>query len=276
MISAMKVKVFTVFHRAIDERLIFDLFTPSEVESYFTLYGTNLAHPQKQITKLDGQTRLAGPDVSNLLLEYQLPWHDPLIQERGFLEASAYVHLYKNAIHESLDYIGIAQYDMRWTAPGAEILRDLARAPADGSNIVYGFICGILMNPQGQLHPLAFPIWVNWAFLLYSYNRFFNRNWEAQMLINKPFTLFQTYLLPKNEFADLAAWITVLCEELYPWANQPPYRTHWGHLAGCVERAESLFIAARLAENRITLKPLPLLHDTSIVKKLAVTKDHYG
>ncbi|MGZ8524910.1 MAG: hypothetical protein ACXWV1_10805, partial [Chitinophagaceae bacterium] len=45
---------------------------------------------------------------------------------------------------------------------------------------------------------------------LQSYNRFFNQNWDGRMLINKPLTLFQTYLLPRDQFADLASWLNVV------------------------------------------------------------------
>ena len=269
----MKVKVFTVFHRAIDERLLFDLFDPSEIEEYFVLYGVNASYPTKRVTKRDGRALIAGPQVSNALLEYQLPWHDESIQSRGFMETSCYVHLLNNAIHEPYDYIGVAQYDMRWPEPAAALV---AAEPSGGRNVAYGMILGIIMNPQGQFHPLAFADRRNWAFLLQSYNRFFHRNWDARMLVNKPFTLFQTYLLPRQEFADLAAWLSVLCTEVYPWATEPPYETHWGSLSGFTERAESLFIAARMQEGRIALEPLPLQHDPAIVAKLALSKYHYG
>ena len=272
----MKLKVFTVFHRAIDERLLFDLFEPAEAETYFTLYGVNAIHAEKWITRLDGTTHRAESNVANVLLEYQLPWHDPLIQARGFMEASCYIHVLKNALHESLDYVGVGQYDMRWTEQSAAILRKLNAQSAEHATTAYGLSVGPVINEQGQLHPYAFPKICNWSYLLQSYNRFFKKNWDGKVLINQPFTLWQTYLLPRVQFVDLASWVASLCNEIYPWANQTPYPTHWGHVAGWAERAESLFIAARLAEGQITFEQLHLHHDESIPKKLAISKDHYG
>ena len=267
-------RVFPVFHSAIDQRLIFQAFTPAEVDQFFTLYGVNQSQPQKSVTTLDGHTKIASPADPNLVLEYHLPWHDPTIQSRGFMETSCFVHLFRNNLHDPYDYVGVCQYDMRWTTQAAEVLHELSRGPT--GNTVYGLVCGPLMTPAGQFHPLAFSQIRNWHFLLESYNRFFSTRWDMGMLINKPFTLWQTYLMPRRQFADLAAWLEVLCKEVYPWANQPPYETHWGTLSGYTERAESLFVAARVHEGAITVQHLPLDHDPAIVQKLAISKEHYG
>jgi hypothetical protein len=274
-ITPMRIKLFIVFHRAIDERLILDQFTPDEVQTHFTLYGVNQTRTDKRITQLDGTTHPASPAVPNLLLEYFLPNYDPVLQERGFMEASAYIHLHKNGMHEPLDYIGVVQYDMRWTPAAVALLRGLVAATSH-RNIVYGIICNLIANSEGRMHALTFPQHFDWRFLLQSYNRFFKQNWAMPMLVNKPLTLFQAYLMPKQEFASLASWLIVLCQELYPAAIQPPRPSHWGILGGWVERAESLFIAARLQEGGIILEPLPVHHDQAIVKKLEIGKEHYG
>jgi hypothetical protein len=74
----------------------------------------------------------------------------------------------------------------------------------------------------------------------------------------------------------LAAWLGTFCRQVYPWACQPPYETHWGSLSGYAERAESVFIAARLAEGQLRVAHLPVEHDSTIVEKLKVSKEHYG
>jgi hypothetical protein len=272
----VQLKLFIVFHHAVDERLILDLFTPQEIQSHFTLYGVNQSRVEKWITKLDGTVHPASVELSNLQLEFNLPNYDPNLQANGFMEASCYVHLFQNAMHESLDYVGVAQYDMRWTPSAVALLRSLIAAPTPPRNIIYGIPCGLIANAQGNMNALSFPQNFDWRFLLQSYNRFFKQNWPMPMLVNKPLTLFQTYLLPRQEFASLAAWLSVLCQELYPAMIQPPRPSHWGILGGWVERAESLFIAGRLQEGGIVLEPLPLHHDPAIVKKLEIAKEHYG
>jgi hypothetical protein len=272
----MRIRMFIVFHKAIDERLIFQPFATWEIDKYFTLYGVNADHPEKFVTLADGQRWSASAVSAQTVLEYELGWYDPTIQARGFLETSCYVHVLKNGLHEPFDYIGVTQYDMRWTNAAAAILRDLANLPAQSAGPAYGIVCGTLMDGSGEFHCLAFPALRNWDFLLASYNKYFGRHWDMRLLINKPLTLFQTYLLPKQEFVALARWIEVLCLEVYPWANQPPYETHWGTLGGYTERAESLFIAARLHEGTIELHHLALEHDPSIPSDLGVLKLHYN
>lgn len=272
----MKLKVFVVFHKALDERLALAQFTQAEIEQFFVAYGVNEEHADKVVTRLDGRKFInmsEGPP--NLLLEHQLRWYDPNLQQRGFMETSCYVHLVENDIQASLDYVGVAQYDMRWTPEAADLLRRLA-AEREGRNTVFGLSCGDIMNAQGEFHPYAFAHLRNWDFLLESYNRFFGQNWDLSVLINKPFSLWQTHLMPREEFADMAAWLCILCEEVYPWANQPPYQTHWGVLGGYTDLAESLFVAARLAEEKITFQELPLEHDEGIVEALGISKEHYG
>ena len=132
------------------------------------------------------------------------------------------------------------------------------------------------MNTFGVLHPLTFADRINWKFLLNSYNRHFSTNHQPKILMQKPFSLFQTYLLPTKQFIELASWLKILSDELYPSHCMPPYETHWGSLSGKTERAESIFVAARIHENRLTFQNLPLDHNEGIVKGLGITKDHYG
>jgi len=272
----MRIRVFTVFHKAIDERLIYQPFSQNEIDRLFSLYAVSERYPDKLVTRMDGRTLVATAEPDRIIAEPQLHWYDPNIQLRGFMETSCYVHLLKNDLVAAFDYVGVAQYDMSWTAAAADMLRALERgAPESGPQFAFGLTCGTLMDKFGRFHHWAFPHLRNWNFLLMSYNRFFGQNWDLTILIDKPFTLFQTYLLPRAEFVALANWVAALCEEVYPWANQPPYETHWGALSGYVERAESLFIAARLHERRIMLNHLPLRHDDTIPVRLGIRKLHY-
>jgi hypothetical protein len=268
----MSVKIFVVFHKAIDERLIFDSFSKDEIARLFTLYAVNEESSSKSVTRITGQPLVLKGATSNVIFEYQLDWHNPDLQRRGFCETSCYVHILKNKLYEPYDYIGVTQYDMRWSRAAAEEVRRLEHGR---TNSGYGMICEVLMNEHGHFHFLAFPALRNWNFLLASYNKFFSTSWDKRILINKPLTLFQTYILPREEFVALASWLEVLCREVYPWANQPPYETHWGALSGYAESAEALFIAVRLQEGRFRLEHLNLMHDESISSRLSVSKEHY-
>ena len=86
----------------------------------------------------------------------------------------------------------------------------------------------------------------------------------------------QTIYFRKPNSYPWASWLEELCEDVYPWANEPPFETHWGVLGGYMERAEALFVAARLHEKQIALLPLPVEHDFSIAAHLGISRGHYG
>jgi hypothetical protein len=272
----MNLGIFTVFHKALDERLVWAQFSADEVHRYFTPYAVNRQVPEKRIVDGDGRSALVGAASPRVLVEHELGWHDPALQARGFMETSCYVHLLRNRLHEPFDFVGVTQYDMRWPASAASMLRALAASGPAAEQTAFGVVCGPLLDERGQFHPLAFAGLFDWNFLLASYNKFFETAWGFGDLAGRPLTLFQTYLLPRAEFAALAGWLESLCAEVYPWANQPPHETHWGVLGGYTERAEALFIAARLHEGRFGLQHLPVEHDASIPVQLGISKGHYG
>ena len=269
----MKIKIFVVFHKALDEK-IFSKFSGLEIDAYFVKYAVNHDFPKNVIYKNLYRKLTKKRADPNVVYEYQLPKYNPELQKRGFMETSCYVHVLENKLYQDCDYIGVCQYDMRWTAEARQTLLDL-KAKTAQDNTAWGISVGELMSSEKVFHPFAFTDLVDWDFLLNSYNQFFKTNWSSEMLLQKPFTLFQTYLLPVAEYLALAQWLKSLTEELFPWANQAPYPTHWGHLAGCIERAESLFFAARLHEQRLNFKELALIHDETIPQVLGVQKTHY-
>jgi len=268
----MGLRLFTVFHRAVDLRLIFPFFSDQDISGMVTLYAVAERFAEKWVILKDGR-KLAARDAPNTVFEQDLPFYDPQLQTRGFMETSAYVHILKNDLHAAHSHIGVAQYDIRWTEQGVARLHEIV---ASQSPVVGAITLGKVMNDAGELHRLAFPRGFNWEFLLASYNRHHGTRWALRDLTGLPLTLFQTYILPREEFAALAGWLVKLCEEVWPWANQPPYKTHWGVLGGYTERAEALFIALRCHEGRFRLRHLPLEHDERIAVQLGIAKEHYG
>jgi hypothetical protein len=272
----MNLAIYTVFHKALDERLIWAQFSADEIARYFTPYAVNLQVAQKRLVNIDGKPEMVDRPTPRIVVEHHLDWHDPALQARGFMETSCYVHVLRNRLHETFDFVGVTQYDMRWSAPAAAMLRALAGADAPAERTVAAVVCGPLVDERGNFHRHAFADLFDWNYLLASYNRFFKRGWRIEILLGKPLTLYQTYILPRSEFVALASWLEALCAEVYPWANQPPHETHWGVLGGYTERAEALFIAARLHEGGFALQHLPVEHDPSIAARLGVSKKHYG
>ncbi|QWE10121.1 hypothetical protein [Polynucleobacter sp. es-EL-1] len=264
----MNIKIFCVFHKNIDE-FIFRHFEKDDYLSIFSLYAVN----EKYQKRINGN-ELDLKNYPNLILENKLKLFHPEIQARGFCETSCYVHVEENELYGDADLIGVCQYDMVWTPRASKLIRSLKNAPYSSESL-YGMSVGNIMDAQGKFHPLAFSEKRDWGFLLESFNKFFDKSYGSEIFLNKPLTLYQTYLLPREEFQSMSKWLKQLCSEMHPWANLPPYETHWGSLGGFTERAESVFIAAKLHEGK-KFHELPLNHDPNIVSMLGMTKDHYG
>ena len=174
----MSVKIFVVFHKAIDERLIFEPFSKAEIDRLFTLYAVNEKNPSKSVTWITGQKSVLTRATSNVIFEYHLGWYNPDLQLQGFCETSCYVHILKNKLYKSYGYIGVSQYDMRWSPPAAATVRNLELGRR---NTAYGLVRGVLMNEAAHYHPLAFATRAfNWDFLLASYNKFFSKSWDRK------------------------------------------------------------------------------------------------
>lgn len=290
-----KIKIFLVFHKTLDERLNLNEFSDEEIRQWFIPYAVNVEITSKDFILKDGSSVVISNPQNRAVEEYDLPQYNPMLQARGFMETSAYIHIEKNALHEDIDLIGICQYDMRWTKRSVKLLRSLEKSAqgsrqfslidrcrqifgfgSDAKSIVYAQIAGKLMNASGEFNGMACTQAFNWDYLLKSYNHFFNTQWQMVDLIDQPLTLWQTYLMPSQLFAELAQWLYVLTVEVEPWANEAPYETHWGVLGGYTERAESLFMALRHRAKEINIKPLFLEHDDQIPIALGISKNHYG
>jgi hypothetical protein len=270
----MKIRVFTVFHKILDES-IWRHFSPAEKSQWFVAYAVNDKHPKRVIDQA-GISHELGANISiPSVVEYDQVAYFPQLQQRGFMETSCYVHVHANNLADDVDYVGVCQYDMRWTEEAVSLLRSLSALPP-GQRYGFGLCVGTMMAANGEMHPLAFTRLRNWQYLLDHDNRFFSTDLRPGMLVNQPFTLFQTYLLPKKEFLELAGWLRQLCDDVYPWACSAPYETHWGSLGGYTERAASLFFAARVHAGQLSFRSLPLDHDESIAESLGIEKGHYG
>ena len=290
-----KIKIFLVFHKTLDERLNLNEFSAEEIDKWFIPYAVNVEKLSKDLILKNGVSVGLSDPQNKVVVEYLLPQYNPMLQARGFMETSAYIHIEKNHLYADVDLIGVCQYDMRWTKRSVKLLRSLERSNpwsqrsvfldrfaqllglrTDSKRTVYAQIAGKLMDDTGQFNGMACTQAFNWDYLLKSYNQFFRTQWNERDLIGQPLTLWQTYVMPRQLFIELAQWLGALAIEVEPWANEHPYETHWGVLGGYTERAESLFMALRHRAKEINICPLYLEHDDQIPTALGISKDHYG
>ena len=226
----MSLRIFIVYNKCINEDVLFPNFTKEYIENTFTYYGVNDLFEKSIPQKYN----------CNNILEYNLKDYDPFLQQRGYAETSAYLHIYNNNIHENLDYVGICQSNMVHTTKYENLNR----------NTIYTLNSDQSIVNNDQWAELMFPQLRNIDFLLNSYNSFYNTQYHISDLNKLPLSLHQTNIYPIHIFEKLCEWLLVLVNEIYPWSVEPPYETHWGVIGGFTERAISIFNAIEMLEGK--------------------------
>jgi hypothetical protein len=173
----------------------------------------------------------------NHILEYELEKYNPFLQKRGYMETSAYLHVYWNKLYINKDNVGFSQYDMKHLNTYENL----------DKNKIYLFYSGTIVTNK-KWNNYMFSEKFNIDFLLKSYNKFFNKNYSINELENLPLSLYQTNIYPVKIYEKLCGWLELLVEEIYPWCNEPPYYTQFGSIGGYTERAISLFNAFEIFE----------------------------
>jgi hypothetical protein len=244
---------FIVYHKELDQNRIFPKYEPLYIKRFFTPYAVNPIY-NKSIKFKSKRPE----EQSNGIFEYTLDKFNPFLQKRGYMETSAYLHIYWNKLYEKYDWVGVTQYDM----VHHQECRNLRQ------NTIY-----ILQSNKdtivtnGKFHPLMFPDKRDLNYLLSHYNKHFRTNYIVRDLEGLPLSLWQTGLYPKQIFEKLCSWLEKLVDDIYPWVTQPPYETHWGSIGGYTERAISLFIAIEIKEGK-KYQQLQLKHESFDNNKL--------
>ena len=198
-------------------------------------------------------------------MEYNLSIYDPFLQKRGYMETSAYLHVYWNKLYENMEYIGFCQYDMTHNNKLPELSKDKIIIEWTRKKIV----------SFGEWNKKMCPKLRNLKFLLDSYNRQFQTNYKKEDLNDTPLSLWQTNIYPVEIYKKLCKWLEVLCDEIYPWSIKTPWETHWGAIGGYTERAISIFNAFEI-KNGIRWQTWDLGNLRKLVdEKIHIQKNHW-
>ena len=222
-------QMFCVYHKVY-------YITPDK--SNFIFYGVNEVYPKEK--------------NENNILEYELEYYNPFLQKRGYMEISAYLHVYWNKLYNK-SMVGFSQYDMIHNDNYNKLNLNTIYLMNSGNKIIKNGIWDSLMFPQLR----------NLDFLIESYNCFFNTKYSVDTLEDMPLSLWQTNIYPVKIYEKLCKWLELLVNEIYPWLNEPPYETHFGSIGGYTERAIAIFNAFEIYEgvpyNNLNIHHLDLL-----------------
>lgn len=222
-------KNFIIFHKFINESQIFPNFNDDYIKEKYIYYTVNETfYKPKQDYKC------------KTIKEWELKKYNPFLQKRGYMETSAYLHIYWNLLHNDLDFIGIFQYDMIHTIKYDNL----------DKNTIYLLHAKDYIVDNGKWNRSMLPHLRDVDFLLKSYNKYYDTKYTVENLNRLPLSLWQCNIYPRMEFIKLCGWLTILVDELYPWSNDLPYETHWGVIGGFTERAIGLFNAIEILEGK--------------------------
>jgi hypothetical protein len=226
-------EMYCIFHKDFQIR---------EDNFYFTFYGVNEIYPKVR--------------DKNVILEYELKKYNPFLQKRGYMETSAYLHVYWNHLYKNKEMVGFSQFDMIHT-------RKYDVLDKKG---IYIYTMGEAIVNKQIWNRLMFPNIRNLDFLIKSYNAYFKTNYSMRELENKPLSLWQTNIYPINIYEKLCGWLEKLVDEIYPWSNELPYESHFGSVGGYTERALAIFNAFEIHEG-VPYYKLNIKHINTMVQK---------
>jgi len=232
------VVMFCVYHKNFNESEV-----KSEQDSCIFYFGVNEIYQKDK-------------ERDNVILECELEKYNPFLQKRGYMETSAYLHVYWNNLHKGKEMVGFFQYDMKVNTNLKELQKDA----------IYILNSGIKIVKNRQWNHFMFPALRDLNFLINSYNKHFGKKYTVSFLEDAPLSLWQTNLYPIKVYEKLCKWLEVLVEEIYPWSIQPPYETHFGSIGGYTERAIGIFNAFEIYEGvkYRNLEMVPIENNTTV------------
>jgi hypothetical protein len=166
IISSSNLEMYCVYHKNYYIR---------EDNYYFTFFGVNDVYPKEKKV--------------NTVLEYELDIYNPFLQKRGYMETSAYLHVYWNNLYKNKEMVGFSQYDMKHNT----IYNDLNK------NTIYLLNANRPIVDNGEWNPLMFSKLRNLDFVINSYNTHFNKTYTIKELEGQPYLYGKRiYILSKS------------------------------------------------------------------------------
>lgn len=234
-------QLFIVFHKKIFDECYADI--PQDILSkYFTFIAVNKNIP-KEYT----------PNKYNVINEWELPIYDNTFQERGYNENSAIYHVYANNLHKAHKYIGFFQYDMVLTMNHINfLLENILDIPTCFAISIHNFVYCSYMT---WYEPFTLECIID------NYEAFYKKKFNRLRM----YPLYNTYVLPTQQYEEVMEWVTQLYDKLYPWCVQPPNNSQIGHMGGIYERVMA-YAVGNLALPYKILKDVS--HDHSLKKQV--------
>lgn len=254
-----KIQVYSIWHKQLYDELYEDI-SQEELQN-IVMYGVN-----------EGYQKVYTPNKYNILLEYDLPLYNAVLQEHNYCQTTCMWHLWKNKEvtyrrpgHE-LDWIGFMQYDMK---PDAQMFADMRKriedAVRDNKQVIFHEQTEHILQSVQWASGLALPYEGS---ALQHYNQFFRTNFTMYDFIHNhrlhKVPIVHTFVISVAMFEKMMAWIESYMEMLE--AMYPAYPSNKSQCE-LLERCHGMFLALECANGGVEMHPMkvkhiwPLYHD---------------
>lgn len=174
---------FIVFHNEIYPGIY---YISQEDKEHLTFYGVNFR--QKTDYKI--------------IYEDELPIYNPAYQLTKYNEASALWHIYANKLHESYDYIGFGQYDMKIYSHFFSTIKNIIALNPNTIFYVDRFEAGFV---GGQTTITA--DFDRFEGGLKNYNAYFNTNFTKEDVNNGHLICYNSFIIPNEMYERMMKWM---------------------------------------------------------------------
>lgn len=246
-LTKMSVQIFNIWHSKLYDELYAHL-SAEELEN-ITMFGVNEEY-EKSYTQ----------DKYKVVMEYELPVYNPLLQKHGYCQTTCMWHVWKNRlVADRHAYVGFMQYDMR---PAAGMIQEMQNvieeATKCGQEVVFHEQTEHIIQSVRWCAGLAMPYEGS---ALQHYNQHFGTSWTVHDLVQNPRVhvspLLHTFAMPVEMFDRMMGWLDKYLgwlESLYPKYVSDRSQSE------LLERCHGLFLALECARENVILAPMNLKH----------------
>lgn len=181
-----ELRLFVVFHKCAFDACYENI--ADDHKKYITLYGVR--------DRVESQ-------LYNTIYESDLAIHNSVLQTRKYNEGTALYHIYANELFRDCEYIGLFQYDMKFS--NKTIPEILGKIRGDDNCIFYTHFFEKKPFLGGQT--VITTDYANIIAGLVSYNNHFGTNFTCENIIDSGITINNTFIMHKDKFTKMMGWL---------------------------------------------------------------------